>query len=183
MPIADAARLTPIPDLRKWYPELDFTGRADLVTTGDPIFVTDPIYLADIYNPNDDPNATYLRQRAVVVSDFGGDTSAPVWWKPPFLVVPTSQHDQPYMPAGATELAEQVGCDSASFVFVVLNDDVPPGLRSKAEVVEREKNGARLKLPAGMYWFYLEQFTPKEEHKQWPAWYRNVVAQRTERAS
>lgn len=147
MHIADEARLIPIPDLREWYPKLGFSGRGELATAGEPIFVTDPIYLADIYNPNDDPNATFLRQKAVVVSDFGGDTAAPVWWKPPFLIVPTSQHDQPEMPAGATRLAEQIGCDSASFVFIALNDDVPPALRKKIDEVEGEKNGARLKLP------------------------------------
>jgi hypothetical protein len=179
MAIVDAARLTPIPDLREWYPKLDFAGRRELVTAGEPIFVTDPIYLADIYNPNDDPNATYLRQKAVVVSDFGGDAVAPVWWKAPYLVVPTSQYDQPRSPAGAAELAGQIGCDSASFVFIAMNDDVPQGLRRKIEEVEREKNGARSKLPAGTYQFYLKQFTPKEEHKQWPHWYRNIVARRT----
>jgi hypothetical protein len=183
MPIADESRLIPVPDLREWYPKLNFSGRAELVTAGEPIFVTDPIYLADIYNPNDDPNATYLRQSAVVVCDFGGDTAAPVWWKPPFLVVPTSQHDQPKMPPGATQLAEQIGCDSASFVFIALNDDVPPALRKKIDAVEREMNGARLKLPAGTYRFHLEQFTPNVEHKQWPHWYRNVVVHRTGGAS
>jgi hypothetical protein len=183
MPIADESRLIPIPDLREWYPGLGFSGRAELVTDGEPVFVTDPIYLADIYNPNDDANATYLRQQAVVVSDFGGDTAAPVWWKPPFLVVPTSQHDQPQVPAGAAELAGQIGCDSASFVFVALNGDVPPALRKKIDEVERERNGATLKLPAGTYRFHLEQFPPKEEHRQWPHWYRNVVVRRTSGAS
>src|SRR4051794_8491194 len=45
MPIADESRLIPIPDLREWYPKLNFSGRAELPTTGEPIFVTDPIYL------------------------------------------------------------------------------------------------------------------------------------------
>ncbi|MBI1849428.1 MAG: hypothetical protein HYR85_03685 [Planctomycetes bacterium] len=179
MPIADVTRLTPIPDLRESYRTLGFSGLSELVTAGEPIFVTDPIYLADVYNPNDDANATYLRQRAVIVSDFGGDTAVPVWWEPPFLVIPTSWYDEQHMPAGATEIAEHVCCDSASFAFIGLNDDVPRGLRAMIDEVERKKSGARLKLPAGTYRFHLEQFTPTDEHKQWPHLHRNVVARWT----
>ena len=177
MPIAEESRLIPIPDLHEWYPNLDFSGRAELVTTGEPVFVTDPVYLADVYNPNDDPNATYLRHRAVIVSDFGGDTAAPVWWKPPFLVVPTSLSAQLELPAGAVELAEQIGCDSGSFVFIAASADMPLDLSEKIDEVERGNNGAHLRLPAGAYRFHLEQFTPKREHKHWPHLYRNVVIQ------
>lgn len=176
MQIADESRLIPIPNLREWYPELEFSGRAELITAGEPIFVTDPIYLADVYNANDDPTAIYLRQNAVVVSDFGGDLAVPVWWKAPFLVVPTSQHDQARMPAGAMQLTEEIVCDSASFVFIAMNDEIPPVLREKIDQAEEVEDGARLRLPAGRCTFYLEQFPPSEEHKQWPHWYRNVVA-------
>ena len=175
MHIANESRLIPIPNLRAWYPKLGFSGCAELITSGESIFVTDPIYLADIYNPNDDLNAKYLREKSVVVSDFGGDTAAPVWWKSPFIVVPTSQHDQPEIPEGATQLAEQIGCDSASFTFIALNDDLPLALQIKIQEVAEKGDGARLKLPAGTYRFYLEQFAPKEEHQQWPHLYRNIV--------
>ena len=87
--IADESRFIPIPDLREWYPKLGFSGRAELLTTGEAIFVTDPIYL------------------------------------------------------------------------------------------ERQTVRASTCRP-GKYQFYLEQFTPKEQHKQWPHWYRNVVAQLTD---
>src|SRR5688572_26464443 len=106
--IASESRLQDIPDMREWYPTLNFSGRTVLTTVGDPIFVTDPIYLADIFNANDDPFATYLRQHAVIVSDFGGEAAVPVWWKAPFLVLPTSKHDQSQIPAGALELAVEV---------------------------------------------------------------------------
>jgi hypothetical protein len=182
MPIVDESRLIPIPDLREWYPKLNFSGRSELVTAGEPIFATDPIYLADIFNPNDDPHATYLREKGVVVSDFGGDTAVPVWWKPPFLVAPTALFKLQKKPPGAKRLVEVIGCDSASFVFLVLNDDVPAALRREIDKVEQQRVGARLKLPAGTYRFHLEQFTPEEEHKQWPHWYRNVVARRTDGA-
>ncbi len=176
MSIADESRLVPIPNLREWYPDLNFSGCAELITGGEPIFITDPIYLADVYNANDDLVATYLRQNAVIVSDFGGDSAAPVWWEPPFLAVPTSQHVQVRMSPGATQLAEEIVRDSASFVFIAMNDEIPTALREKIDQAEEVEDGARLRLPAGRYTFYLEQFPPSEEHKQWPHWYRNVVA-------
>jgi hypothetical protein len=174
MPIADESRLIPIPNLHEWYPELGFSGRTELTTAGEPIFVIDPIELADVYNANDDPIAIYLRQNAVIVSDFGGDTAAPVWWEPPFLVIPTAQHSEMRMPPGATQLAEEVVCDSASLVFIGMSDGMPPALVEQID--EHGIDGAWLKAPAGTYRFYLEQFAPREEHKQWPHWYRNIVA-------
>jgi hypothetical protein len=148
-PIANESRLRPIADLREWYPHLGFAGRNELCVVDEGVFVTDPIYLADIYNPNEDPNATYLRWKAVVVSDFGGNTAVPVWWKEPFLVLPTSQHDQSPRPEGAKEITREVGCDSASFVFIALGEEVPPQLRGKIDELERRKNGAQLKAPRG----------------------------------
>ena len=171
------SRLISIPNLREWYPELDFSGLSELSIDDHSMFVTDPTYLADIFNPNDDANASYLRRNAVIISDFGGEAVTPVWWKPPFLVVPTSHHDQ-QLSDDAIELAEEIGCDSASFVFVAMNDNVPRSLRAKIAEVENLQNGVRLKLPEGTYRFYFEQFEPTEEHKQWPQWYRNIVAKR-----
>jgi hypothetical protein len=190
-PLANREKFIPIPDMREWHPELGFSGRTELTTDGAPIFVTDPIYLADVYNANEDPVAQYLRQHAVIVSDFGGDTSCPVWWKSPHLVLPVSfdagedAEDagdwgiRP--PPGATVLAQEIGCDSASFVFLVLRDDLPEAVRARVDA--ELSNGAVLNLPVGTYRFHLEQSRPPAEHAQWPHWYRNIVAERVHAAS
>ena len=119
------------------------------------------------------PVPATCEQSAVVVSEFGGDAVAPVWWRAPFLVVATSRHEQ-VRPARTQELTKAIGCDSATFVFVAMNDAVPGDLRRK---IEADRSGALLELPAGRYRFYLEQFTPEDEHSERLHWYRNIVAQ------
>lgn len=177
--IANTSRFIPIPDLRVWYPHLAFSGCAQLVTDGEPLLLTDPIYLADVYNNNDDPVARYLRQHAVIVNDFGGDTTCPVWWKDPFLVMPTSHHivdgiDLP--PHDARIIVTEAGCDSGSFAFLRMRSDLPEALIDKAEVAVRQRNGALLDVPAGLYSFWLEQFEYPDKMRA--EWYRNIVAER-----
>ena len=59
-------------------PEIDFRDIYQFQTSGEPILVTDPTYLADVYNSKD-PDASFLRAHGVFLMDFGGDTGGPVW--------------------------------------------------------------------------------------------------------
>ena len=146
-------------------------------THGEAIFVTDPYYLVDDHLAKE-PEATFQRERGAYLDDFGGDCSGEVWWREPYLVLPVSAHykERPEAPAGVKVLADEVGCDSGSFIFFPMSDDMPASLRKKVKTVLKDRNGASLALPAGHYKFFYEQFSsePGEEHM-----YRNIVARRT----
>jgi len=178
----DRDHLLPIPDLREWYPSLGFSHQSHLVVeSGDKMLVTDPIYLADIYNLKDDTDADYIRKHGVVVSDFGGDTSCPMWWCEPWIILPTSSSiDSAYrstLPATVDVLASEVGCDSASFVFMTLQDGVPRSLINKVDSLLRCQNGVAISLLPGCYQFYLEQ-QPGCPQANMAGLYRNIVAER-----
>jgi hypothetical protein len=175
--LADRLRFLPIPDVRAWYPGLGFSGRPLLVTQGEPVLVTDPISLADIYNTNDDPVAAHVRRAGVIVNDFGGDVSCAVWWKDPFLVLPTHIDGSAAPPRGAIVLADEVGCDSASFVFLPIRSDMPPVLTAKVREVLNQRCGAMLNLPPGEYTFWLEQFENTRQPNM-DGVHRNIVAER-----
>lgn len=174
------SHLIPLPDTREMFPDLGFVGLDVLTNVGCPLLVTDPTYLADVYNAGGGGIADYLRRNAVFILGFIGDASCPVWWQPPRLTLPVSTNGQADETrfAGATELAGEVGCDSASFMFLCLNCDVPSDLRSRIDGVLSQKNGALVDVPPGQYRFMLEQFPPPPEHIQWPHWYRDIVALR-----
>jgi hypothetical protein len=173
------SRLRPIPDLREWYTDLHFGGRSDLVSRGEPIFVTDPIYLADVFNPSSDPVVDYLREHGVIVTGFGGDAACPVWWCEPYLLLPVSMHyEEVRKPDEAIELATEIGCDSGSFIFILMSSNLPDPLRERIQSVGEERNGAILRIPQGTYTWYLEQFEPRDKETKHPNLYRNVVAQR-----
>lgn len=160
--LADTNRFCPIEDTRLLFPELDFTGADTFELAGEELLITDPIYLADVYNPSGDAVAAHVRAVGVVVGDFGGDASCPVWWRDPYLLLPlslTPSHD-PAMVAGAIRVADEIGCDSGSFVFLPLRPDAPPSVRAAVERVMIDRNGARVRLPMGKYRVCYEQHEP-----------------------
>ncbi len=154
------------------FPGLGFRDVFSFETSGEPVLLTDPTYLADVYNSRDEV-ASFLRAHGVFVADFGGDTGGPVWWQPPFVSfrIATSSSDQyPEPPEGVIALAEEVGTDSGSFVFLPLTDDLPPDLRAEVDRVLAENNGVLLPLPAGRWSVFYEQLDGTPE-----SWYRNIV--------
>lgn len=157
---------------------LEFSGTFSLETHGEPVLLTDPIYLADIYNLKDDERATYIRKHGVLLVDFGGDIGSPVWWQPPYLRMPISAHyeDKSAPTRGAQVLADEVRCDSGSFVFLPVTDQMPASLKREVERVVREGDGALLSLPTGRYSFFYEQFDAPEPNMA--AMYRNIVARK-----
>jgi hypothetical protein len=125
--LADPVRFVSIDDPTKDFPGLGFTGSDTFDLDGDDLLITDPTYLADVWNRTDNSVAAYVRANGVIVYNFGGDDSCPVWWQDPFLVLPLSvcSLQDPATVIGAIEVAEEVGCDSGSFLFLPIRESQP----------------------------------------------------------
>ncbi len=163
----------PADDFVAAFPGLNFRNWRSLVTTGEKVLIVDPIYIADVYNSTDEV-ATFLRDRGLFLMDFGGDTAVPVWWQPPFLVMPISMHHENLdAPSGVEVLTEEIGCDSGSFVFLPLSADMPRGVQSKVKEVVGKNNAVALRLPAGRWTAFYEQFDAPQANMV--GLYRNVV--------
>jgi hypothetical protein len=179
--LVDESRLIVPTDREHWRERLrnDIPESFVLETTGEPILVTDPTYLADVHNDSDEPAAVYLRKNGVILLNFGGDVAGPVWWKPPYLLIPLSLHldaESRTPPRGTRVLAKQVGCDSGSFIFLPLKERISQQLRQRIDTVVREENGAILTLPAGRYQIFYEQFDAPAQNMV--GLYRNIVAKK-----
>lgn len=157
------------------FPGLGFREVYSFHTSGEPVLMTDPIYLADVYK-SEEMIAAFLRSHGVFIMDFGGDVSGPVWWKHPYVLVPISIHlseEDLMLPEGATLLADEIGTDSGSFVFLSLAEHLPSLLRSKVEEVLARGRGVALSLPAGVWHVLYEQWDAPEIRLE--ALYRNIV--------
>ncbi len=158
-------------NLRARFPALDFSDRGTFQTGGEAVLVTDPIYLTDVYN-SQEGTASFVRQHGVIVWDFGGDTSGPVWWQPPSLKIAFAL-DSGEPPPSATVMADEVGCDSGSLVFLPLTKALPPGLRAQVDRVLVANSGVALTLPAGTWTVWYEQ----HDSEEWNAeFFRDIVA-------
>ena len=140
---------------------------------GEKVLLVDPTYIADVYNSQDEI-ASFLRDRGLFLMDFGGDTTVPVWWKPPFLVMPTSMHHENLnAPKGAKILTEEIGCDSGSFVFLPLSADIPRVVQSRVKELLGENKAVAIRLPAGRWTAFYEQFEVRQANMA--GLYRNIV--------
>jgi hypothetical protein len=158
--LVDESRLIdPRDNFAEAFPGLGFRDVYSLRTSGERVLVTDPIYLADVYNSTDEV-ASYLRRRGVFVKEFGGDGSCPVWWREPFVKLPIMgrwQEDNVSLPPGVRVLAQEVGTDSGSFIFLPLEAGMPRSVAEAIDLVLREDNGAALELSAGHWRVLYEQ--------------------------
>lgn len=158
------------------FPGLGFRDVYSLVTAGEPVLVTDPIYVADVYNSTDEPSL-FLKNRGVFIGNFGGDIRCPIWCQPPFLILPISNcdPDDAEPPEGIEVLAEDIHCDSGSLVFLPMTGDLPEKLSRSIEQVLHDHNGVVLNIPGGKWVFYYEQFPAPSQ--QLAGLFRNVVVQ------
>jgi hypothetical protein len=155
------------------WPGFNFRNIFDFETSGEPVLITDPIYLADVYNSHD-PDAEFMRAHGVFIGEFGGG-GAPVWWQAPYLVIPTSwdiEDSEP--PVGVDVLFDEIVTDSCTFVFLPVTKNLPKSLKKKVKQVLSEDNAASLTLPAGKWTVFYEQRdtigeNQDEEH------FRNIV--------
>jgi hypothetical protein len=155
-------------------PEIDFQDVYQFQTSGEPILVTDPIYLVDVYNSKG-PDASFLRTHGVFLMDFGGDTSGPVWWQSPFVLIPISMHycEEPKPEPNVEVVASEIGTDSGSLIFLPLTNTLPKSVRCQIEDVLAAENGAMLHLPAGRWSVFYEQWEPIQDNMT--ACFRNIV--------
>jgi hypothetical protein len=178
--VVDESRLIKLADdVKSSFPGLNFRNRRSFVSKGERILLVDPIYIADVYNAADEA-ASFLREHGLFVMGFGGDTATPVWWKPPFLVMPISMHlseEDLNPPKVAKVLKEEIGCDSGSFVFLPLSGVVPASVRSQVKEALKEENAVALPLPAGRWTAYYEQFEAPQRNMR--EHYRNIVLKHT----
>jgi hypothetical protein len=178
--LAEPGRFQPIEDLRQEFPGVGFTGSDTFRLEEGNLLITDPVYLADVYNAKEDPVAQHVRCHGVIVTSFGGDASCAVWWKDPILLLPLSVHPprRPHVFKGAKKLAPRVACDSGSFLFLPLHSELPRTVKLAVDTVLAQENGASVRLPPGIYRVFYEQHdVPEGSH---PSFCRHVVAQRGE---
>ena len=167
----------------KAFPGLGFRDIFSLETAGEEILISDPVYLADVYNSRD-PIAGYLRDNGVFLMGFGGDVGGPIWWNDPYVVMPLSQHyaEADLEPAAdIVVLFEEIGCDSGSFMFLPMASQISEALRETIKEQAAKRNAALLSLPAGRWTAFYEQFSPE------PGWpetsYRNIILKWEQHAS
>lgn len=126
-----------------------FREDASFRTEGEPVLITDPMYLADVFH-GEDTIACYLREHGVILDDFGGDFTCPVWWQPPYLILPVDSALKTTPPAGASALATNVGCDSARLIFLPLKEPLPTDLRNRLSDLDPELEVV-VTLPPGIW--------------------------------
>lgn len=168
----------PEDDFVSAFPGLGFQNRFCVQTTGEPIVVCDPTYIADVYNSEDEVAAS-VRKNGAFLMDFGGDSSCPVFWKSPYVLFPLSMHlsdDERDAPLDAKVWAEVIGTDSGSFVFLPYSDALLPEVKVSILNLIEEGNAALLPAPPGTWTLMYEQFEPPQDNMI--ALYRNIVLRR-----
>lgn len=172
----DPTRLIEPPErLSDAFPGLGFRDVFSFQTSGGPVLLTDPVFLADVFNSGDQISG-YLRTHGVIVMDFGGDASCAVLWKQPFAILPISRHLAGYEPEASLKaevLADEVGTDSGSFIFLPLDAPQHANLAERIEVLLSRRNAVKLALPAGKWRVLYEQWDPPPGTPA--SLYRNVV--------
>jgi hypothetical protein len=169
--------LKPDDEFRAGFPDLDFQEVYTFQTYGEEVLITDPIYLADVYNSKGEI-ASFLREYGVFVMSFGGDIECPVWYQDRHFLLPISDHllsEVMNPPEDVVVLAEEVGTDSGSFLFLPVTSNLHPSLKQKIKSVLAKGNGEMLPLQAGKWAIYYEQWDVPEG--SFPTFYRNVVGQ------
>ena len=176
--LANPNRFKPIQDLHQWSPDCGVSADDCFSLDNEPRLITDPRYLWQTFNPHNDTSSSYARTHGVIVTGFGSDASCPVFWCDPFLLLPLSSHleEEFPLPEEAGKLTDKVLGASGSFVFLPLRDDMPPSLQGQVNQVLDENKGVKVRLPAGSYRVFYEQFQAPENAPE--RFYRNLVAQR-----
>ncbi len=167
--------IAPDESFRSAFPGLGFRDNFILRTSGEPVLVIDPTYLADVYHSMDSA-AAFLRAHGVFIMNFGGDVSCPIWFQHPYALMPISLHRSDAgldSPPGAVTLAQEVGTDSGSFIFLPITDALPDILRAAMRSLTQKSNGVLLPLLAGIWTIWYQQWdAPVQNHRDL---YRDIV--------
>lgn len=163
MSVVDISRLISPDD----EPETAF----ELVTSGEPLLITDPTYIAD-YFATADPDSRYIRQNGVVLANFGGDLPCSVYWDAPFLVA-RFQEDGEEAGEG-TLLESDVAIDSGHLLFLPLVPAIPASLSGAIDEALERFGAVSVTVPAGRWTFAYEHCDEANG-----GWKRNVVGRWT----
>lgn len=164
------------------FSPLIFNEKHSFVISTEPILITDPINLADIFNSND-PIASYVRSYGVFAMNFGGDAESRVWYQYPNIFIPLSiqywheEHKGPVAPQGVKVFPNRIYTDSGSFVFLPLYTSQPPELCNIAYDIVKNDWGVQLNLPSGRWTIYYEQCDVPDNNDC--NLYRNIVCVHT----
>jgi hypothetical protein len=154
------------------FPDLGFRDVFEFTTTGEPIVVCDPIAIADIFNDSTG-DASFLRSRAVFLTDMGGETSGPVRWAEPYLILRVATNSESELDAEARTLVDDVRTDSGCFMFLPLDNDTPEEIRAKIVRATQDGDVAVVNVPPGGWTFFYEQLVAPAGSAH--EFYRNVV--------
>jgi hypothetical protein len=176
--LVNAKRLRPIQDLHTWSPDCMVAADDSFELKDESLLITDPTHLGLTMNARTDPSASYVRNSGLTVIHYGGKASCPVLWCYPYLLLPLSRSLQGkfWVPTDTETLAEKICCNSGTFLFLPLADNIPQPLRDRVNKVCTDENGVKIRLAAGTYRVFYEQleFPPGSQEEL----YRNIVAQK-----
>ncbi len=171
--VADSRLIAPDDNLAENSPGLGFRNETCVAVSSEYLYISDPTYIADIYNSNDSFSA-YLKQNGVVLANFGGDTDGPIYYKDPYvLILIASQSENNLDAGGVLNVFDDIGTDSGSFIVFAERDDIPADMRPVIGALQADSLLAKIKVANGNYCAFYEQWDGDPA-----AFYRNIVLKR-----
>jgi hypothetical protein len=109
--------------------------------------------------------------------NFGGDTSCPILYKYPYILLPVSsnidENKLDFLKKDASILFDEIGCDSGSFMFLPIMETIPKKILKTINNAVSKKNAANIKIPTGNWSLYYEQSEAPQPNMN--NLYRNIV--------
>ena len=173
-----------------WFAEMRIdTSKNEVDLSNGKLLIIDPIYLSDIYNENG-RKEMYLKENGVLLTDFGGDVSGPIFRTIcggiKIYLVFDRVNDEGYPVFRDDEIdglkknvinSEELGCDSGSYIFLDFSKELKEIFHDEL----KEQKPFVIDLPKGLYSVGYEQWDTNEENP-YEAWRRNIVVWRTKKA-
>ena len=171
------------PEYLAWFNRMDIDpSKSTIALTSGKLLMIDPIYLADIYNENG-PRERYLKELGVLLTDFGGDVSGPVFRTECGgikIMLVFDRVDDEGRPIFRQEIvdelhgseidSEKLGCDSGSYIFLNYNQEIEGIFRDELE----QHHLFIVDLLPGQYNVGYEQWETNAENP-YESWRRNLV--------
>jgi hypothetical protein len=181
---ADLARRDP--QMAEWFQHIGVDPSKHTVDlTSGKLLIIDPMYLADIYN-EDGSKEQYLKRMGVLLTDFGGDVSGPVFRttcggiKIVLVFDRVDGKGRPVFRPEATEelseseiASEDLGCDSGSYLLLDYSEELQLLFADKFEALQYFPLFV-VDLPPGRYNAGYEQWET-DANNPYESWRRNLV--------
>lgn len=176
--LADPRRFRTIQDLTQMRPDCGASIDDIFVVDNQLLVIVDLSQIGSIMNPYNNPSADYIRTHAVIVGSYNREIACPVFWNPPFLLIPMSCHLSENLTAYSNigMIVGSVSCPSGALLLLPTRTDIPTPLAGLLDEALAKAAGTRIKLPNGTYRVFFEQFeVPKGAKKEY---YQNIVVQK-----